>query len=64
MGSKTTAASGMTAARAVRRKLAAAGWDVGAARLSQRPDLIAAFMRAEMDENAVAKAIGAVPIGE
>jgi hypothetical protein len=54
----------MIAARKVRVKLNAARWDVTAARLSERPDLIAAFMRGDMDADAVAKEIGAKAIGD
>jgi hypothetical protein len=52
----------MIAAHKVRIKLNAAHWDVTAARLSERPDLIAAFMRGDMDADAVAKEIGAAAI--
>jgi hypothetical protein len=58
------AAGDMIAAHKVRIKLLAARWDVTRARLSQRPDLIAAFMRGDMDADAVAKEIGAKAIGD
>jgi hypothetical protein len=58
------AAPDMIAARKVRVKLNAARWDVTAARLSERPDLIRAFMAGKMDADAVAKEIGAKAIGD
>jgi ABC-type Fe2+-enterobactin transport system substrate-binding protein len=58
------AATDMADARKVSAKLAAARWDVSAVRLSQRPDLIAAFMKGEMGADAVAKEIGAKAIGD
>jgi hypothetical protein len=53
------AATDMAVARKVQGKLAAAQWDVSAARLSQRPDLIQAFMSGSMDADTLAAEIGA-----
>ena len=58
------AAQEMAAARKVQDKLAAGGWAVSVAQLGDRPDLVAAFMRGEMNAAAVAREIGAVPIGD
>jgi hypothetical protein len=52
----------ITAARKVADKLTAKGWGVSAVQLSRRPDLVEAFMRAQITAEALAQAIEAVRI--